>query len=318
MQPEKPKHSRRWSSRIIEILIVIVAFAVVIDFFAPDTPQATISAEPVIVIPATNNQPTNAIEAEDLFEQSSTLLSQEDYEGALALVNMAIEIAPNPLDRYYWQQAWLLGQVRQHEAAIDVYRTLLEKGSNRAYALGGLCYNYGSLSDFDAATDYCEAAGEYGSHSQFSQDAMCYIHGFTGHYELAVEECTDWIENNRHPYAYNNRSHAHLMLGNYWRTIQDATQSIERNTDRPEMPYTNRGLAQIALGQYTEGYADLMIAYGVDPTYPDIYLGLGQYHFAMGNTGDALENYCRYINMAWVTPSATILAQVETLGGCGD
>jgi tetratricopeptide (TPR) repeat protein len=147
---------------------------------------------------------------------------------------------------------------------------------------------------------------------------MCYIHGFTGQYELAVEECSNWIENHAHPYAYNNRSHAYLMLGNYEQTIRDATQAIALNTDRPEMPYTNRGLARIALGQYTAGYADLMVAYGVDSTYPDIYLGLANYHYRMDSPDDALANYCRYLSLAWVTPYDSVFAIIERLGGCDE
>ena len=75
----------------------------------------------------------------------------------------------------------------------------------------------------------------------------------------------------------------------------------------PEMPYTNRGLAKIALGQYESGYADLMVAFGADNTYPDIYLGFAQYHDHTGNLNEAQENYCRYLDMAWVTPQDSVL-----------
>jgi tetratricopeptide (TPR) repeat protein len=317
IQAEKPKGKRRWSSRIIESLIVVVALALTINFFMPEAPTpATTYAEPIVVIPQTAN--TNTVAAETLFEEALALIDNEDYEGALALVNLAIETDDAPSERYYWKQAWLLGQVRQHEAAITAYQTLLATGRNQAYALGGLCFNHGSLSNFAEATEYCEAVGDYSSHEQYSNDTMCYIHGFTGQYELALEECNNWIAKHAHPYAYNNRSRANLMLGNYEQTIRDATQAIYMNTDRPEMPYTNRGLARIALGQYSEGYADLMVAYGVDSTYPDIYLGLANYHYRMGSRDDALANYCRYMSMAWVTPSDTVLAHIQTLGGCGD
>lgn len=303
MQPEKAKNKRRLSSRVIEILIVIVAVALTIDFFSPDAPPSTPAIEPIVVIADNDN-----VDAEALFDEAITLMDDEDYEGALALINMAIAANDSPPHRYFWKQAWLLGQVQQHETAIEVYLVLLETGQNEAYALGGLCFNYGSLSDFATATEYCESAGEYSSHSQYSQDSMCYIHGFTGQYDLAIEECTNWIENNPHPYAYNNRSRAYLMLGYYEQTIRDATRSIELNTDRPEMPYTNRGIARIALGQYSDGYADLMVAFGADPTYPDIYLGLGMYHDAMGNEVEATNNYCHYIDTAWAIPDDAVQA----------
>jgi tetratricopeptide (TPR) repeat protein len=314
MRLEKPKNSRRWSSRIIEMLIVMVAIGLTINFFATDTADTTPShtyIEPVVVIPA-NDQ----IEAEALFDEAMTLMGNADYEGALALVNMAIELDDAPPRRYFWKQAWLLGQVRQHQAAIDVYLNLQATGENPAYALGGLCFNYGSLSNFVEATHYCEAAGDYDSHSQYSQDSMCYIHGFTGQYELAVEECTNWLTYESHAYAYNNRSHAYLMLEDYQNAIADATQAILLQTDRPEMPYTNRGLAKIALGQYSEGYADLMVAYGADNTYPDIYLGLGMYHDKMDDEYLARENYCAYVGMAWVTPAESVTERIAELGGC--
>jgi tetratricopeptide (TPR) repeat protein len=313
MRFEKPKNTRRWSSRIIEMLIVIVAIGLTVNFFMPDTSVPSAYIEPIVIIPDNDN-----IEAEALFDEAMTLMGAGDYEGALALVNMAIEIDDAPPSRYYWKQAWLLGQVRHHEAAIDAYLVLLETGENPAYALGGLCFNYGSLSNFVDATHYCEAAGDYDTHAQYSQDSMCYIHGFTGQYELAVEECTNWINYEEHAYAYNNRSHAYLMLEQYENAIADATYSILMGTDRPEMPYTNRGLAKMALGQYSEGYADLMVAYGADATYPDIYLGLGMYYDKMGYEMDALINYCNYVSMAWVTPAESVFDRISELGGCSD
>jgi tetratricopeptide (TPR) repeat protein len=307
MRPEKAKKVRRWSSRLIEMLIVLVAIGLTINFFVPDKTLPPAYIEPLVIIPD-----NDSIEAETLFEQATTLMEAADYEGALALVNLAIELEANPPSRYLWKQAWLLGQVRQHEAAIDTYLTLLESGENDAYALGGLCYNYGSLSAFETATQYCEAAGDYGSHRQYSQDAMCYIHGFTGQYELALAECSNWIANDPHPYAYNNRSRAYLMLGQYEQAIADATTSIMDGTDRPEMPYTNRGLAKLAIGQYTEGYADLMVAFGADATYPDIYLGLSIYHYKMGNHYEGRINYCQYLDRAWVTPVPSVIEPADS------
>ena len=87
------------------------------------------------------------------------------YEESLALVNLAIEVSEDPDMDYYWFQAWLYGEVAEHEAGIDAYLTLLETAQGRyiAYAHAGLCFNYGSLGDFDNATPFCESSGDYSS-----------------------------------------------------------------------------------------------------------------------------------------------------------
>jgi tetratricopeptide (TPR) repeat protein len=313
MSYEKRKNVRRWSSRIIEMLIVITAIGVAIQFFAAQNVSTPPQPEPVVVVQ--NTEPV--MDAEALYWASVEAMNDGDYSGARALITSAIEAHESPPETYYWRRAWLLGQEHRHEEAIEAYQNLLASAGNQAYAFAGLCYNYGSLAEFDTAEQYCAKAGEFQSHTQHSINNMCYIHSFTGPYEQSVRECNSWVRSDSsHPYAYNNRSRAYLMLGNYVQTIEDATRALELNTDYPEMPYTNRGLAKLAMGDYVSGYGDLMAALGADPTYPDIYLGLGMYHDAMGNIAEAQQNYCHYLATAWDSPSDIVVVRINEIGSC--
>jgi tetratricopeptide (TPR) repeat protein len=145
----------------------------------------------------------------------------------------------------------------------------------------------------------------------------CYIRAYFGSdYAGAISDCTQaTLLNNTHPFPYNNRARAYLMMGNYEQAIDDATKSIELGNPYAYLPLTNRGTAYAALGNADAALVDYQAAIEANPDYDEVYARLGEVYRWQNRPTLALQSYCRYLELD-KTPIQFIQDRATELGSC--
>lgn len=310
-----PQNRSRIVRRVIDALIVVVILGIAVRYLTPATTPPERHYELAV-------QPVETgITVDALYQEAINLRDDEQYEGALALLDFAIAEADTPDAWMLGERVWLLNTLERYEEAITEHEALIEIFPLTEWRANNYCYSHSRLNLFAAGWEACNTALAVDGDNYFAETHLCYIGSYSGDHELAVEYCDAWIaEEPDDPYPYNNRGRAHLLLGAYDQALADINRSIALENDHPHMTHTNRALVYLALGDTGAAYDDLQVALDADPTYPDVYLGLAQYHELLHDRGwdddGILENYCSYLDLSWQTPDETILERVDALGGC--
>ena len=90
--------------------------------------------------------------------------------------------------------------------------------------------------------------------------------------------------------AYNNRGLTNVALGQYEAAFADYDAAIARNPDYVET-YNNRGLAKVSLGQYKAAIADYDAAIARNPASATVYNNRGVAKVALGQFEAASADY---------------------------
>lgn len=303
--------------RVIDVLIVALMIGIGIRYLAPaPVAEPVIIREPVVQTVETGITPIS------LYDRAVELRKADNYEGALAVLNVAISEADEPNAWMLGERVWLLNSLERYDEAIVAHEAMIEVVPLNAWRANNYCYSHSSLNNFERAWDVCSEAAALDANNHYARQHLCYIGSYYEHYQVAIDYCTAWIaEEPSDPYPYNNRGRAHLMLGNYAQAIEDITRSIEMENDHPHMTYTNRALAYMGSGEWDLAYADLETAFATDTPYPELDLANAYRieHLAVTENFDlmwALPAYCSYIENSWITPDEAIFERVDQLGGC--
>jgi tetratricopeptide (TPR) repeat protein len=297
---------------LAESLLLLVAVIVIIRaiMFAPN---------PVVYEQPLDTQ-TLLVTMTDttLLTHAQDRLKQGDVDGSIAILDVAIEIAPAPSDEMFATRALAYSRMSQFAEAVRDYQAAISYNPNNPMYHTGLCYNSALIRDYTLAVPACDTAITLQPDNWIVWNDRCYLRAYyTGALDDAINDCTQsLVLNPTHPYPYNNRARAFLLRGNYAEAIVDATHSIDLGNRYPALPYTTRGTAYAALGNFGQAMVEYQAALAVDPTYPELLLRLGEWYRYQNQGEQARQAYCRYVEHDRY-PIQYAIDQAQALGGCG-
>jgi tetratricopeptide (TPR) repeat protein len=227
-----------------------------------------------------------------LGELVGAYMDLEEWETARPLALEYLSRMPNA--------TWALYNVGQIErnlkhfpAAVAAYRKALvthNSDSVRVYSQLASCYvQMNEMALAAAADDQC---------LRMSKDKIEYLvtigyhYGLEGRYEEAIALLDRYIAaDSTHPYAYNNRGYAKLMLGQYEASILDFDRSMALKNDYAHWPPRNRGNALRALGRYPEAIADYTLSLSYHSDYVEALTDRGETYLLMGDREKAKADF---------------------------
>lgn len=295
--------------RLVEAIVLIVALLISLQHYT--TPlQAQIDE-------LKQTTEATAADAWDLYQRALFLQQDADPQGALALLNYALEIAPAPFAQGLGLRGMLYADLNRNDDALVDLQQAVALNPNALEWQATLCQMKAERRNFAAAEQHCAIAVQLAPDDFSLVNTLCFVRSYNDRLPEAINDCTSAINLAAdHPYPWSNRAHAHLELGNYAAAIQDATRSIQLGNDYPQMPHTVRGRAYMAQNRFDEALSDFQIALESDTAYPDVYAGLGEWYDLQGALASARDYYCGYLTLAWTTPTAQVQQRVAQLGGC--
>ncbi|MEL7406871.1 MAG: tetratricopeptide repeat-containing serine protease family protein [Cyanobacteria bacterium J06558_2] len=199
----------------------------------------------------------------DLVDLGRKALKQEDYRGAIAFFNQALEKDANDLNAYY-SRGEAFYRLENYAAAITDFNQFLRLSPNNY-----LVYFYRG-----------------------------YIRGEQGDYQGAIADYNQTIELDADfDLAYTNRGFAYGKLGNAQQAIADYNQAIQLNLESATA-YYNRGLIYGRdLGDYQQALADFTKSIELDSDDAQVYVDRGNVYKLLENTKSAVEDYSQAIRI---------------------
>lgn len=190
----------------------------------------------------TPNSDSDVISASDLaLQKGNSFYKEGKIKEALNEINIALQFDTNNVDALFFR-ALCRNQNNNGMGAIDDYKLIIEKikSTNPKYFLIGTVYN--NLGYHLVEIDRLDEALPY------------------------INEALSLAPNES--YIWSSRGEIYYKKGEYEKSIQDMTKSIELyelKTSRasfsfPDLSYYFRGLAEIKLGKIRKGCKDLRIA----------------------------------------------------------
>jgi tetratricopeptide (TPR) repeat protein len=215
----------------------------------------------------------------------------EDYNRSLELNN------PEPA-LVHFNRGLAYADLGEYEQAIANYTRAIELNNPDpalVYTNRGIAYRnlgeYGhAIADYDRAIalnpEYAFVYYNRGIAYRNLGESRHAIADYDRAIELGLEDAR----------AYTNRGNTYQDLNEYESAIADYDRAIELNNDI--LAYKNRGNAYFALGEYERAMEDYDRAIVLDPEYTDVYLARGILHQQLGNTGQAIADYERFLDLS--------------------
>jgi tetratricopeptide (TPR) repeat protein len=192
--------------------------------------------------------------SDDLYGLGLAKQNQEDYRGAIAAYNRAIQMNSRYSYAYYKRGDVYYEQGKYRNSLNDLNRAI-KLGINHVDA-----YNYRGLTR-EKLADNRGAIADYTK--VISLDAQYY-------------------------YAYDNRGNIYYKLKQYHKAIADYTQAIEINSNYTDA-YINRGLARYEIGDLSNSIKDLRRAIYRDRSSAQIHLALAVALYKYGKKAEAIN-----------------------------
>ena len=182
----------------------------------------------------------------------------QDYTGAIADYNKAIQLNPN-YDTAYDKRGNAKAALKDYIGAIEDYNKTIQLNSKYdiAYVNRGLVKYY--LQDY------------IGSIADYSKGIL-----LNPYYAL----------------AYNNRGLAKYYLQDYRGAISDYSKAIQLNPDYADA-YNNRGCANLYFKDYTEAIADYNIAIQLNPDNDKAYYNRGNAKYYLDDKNGACKDWSK-------------------------
>ncbi len=271
--------SQRWSSLVVEGLLVFVVVVAAGRFFSP---EADIVVEPPDEEAVLNLQATidanqyeldtrTTLDLENLMELAMTHVRNQDYADGIALYDVIIDIEPNVSNHYGWR-GYAFMNSGQYEQGVADYQALLDINPDSFEAYNSLCWGYGEFGDYDRALSNCDRA-----------------------YELASDDLDRVI-------AVENRCWVNYEAGNYTQALSDCQQVFQI---QPGCTHASCSLAYWNIGRVhaVTGEANLALTYysralRYGSRYPGMYLDIGNALYEAGWYEDARLVYERHVELA--------------------
>ena len=233
--------------------------------------------------------------AEGYYNRGIAKSGLDDYHGAIADYDRAIELNPNYAEAYFLRgfAKHKLGDYRgakaDYDRAIELKPEDADAYSNRGIAKRKLNDYAGAVADYSRAIELDPDEADAHFLRGIAKGKLGDHDGAIADYSRAIELDPDDAN------AYYNRGIAKRKLDDYYGAIADYSRAIELKPDYADT-YTNRGLAKSKLGDLRGAIADFDQAIELKPEDADAYYnrglakgGLGDYHGAIADFDRAIE-----------------------------
>lgn len=298
---EKP---RRWSSHIIEGLLVLVAIVITVDFlhmrFTKDAFHYSVDQSAIMA------------------ERAQEHVIMGDDAGALALITLALETTTQPRAAYFGIRADILSRHEDFDNAATDYAHAITLDPENEMWYSGLCRSQIELDEFAAAEATCTLGLLYSPDNFVLLNNRCLARVELGDGEAALTDCNAALDmGGVHPYIYHNRARASLLLSDWHTAITDADTALDMGHDMPQLPLTTRGIAELEAGDWQSAQMSFVNALQMNPHHAGAYLGLGRaYDAGTSSNAQALSAYCAYLAQAGAAAQGYAIDRVIELGGC--
>jgi tetratricopeptide (TPR) repeat protein len=200
--------------------------------------------------------------AEDFLEQGNEKYRNQDYQGAFADYDRAIQLKPDYAIAYY----------------------------NRGGVRSALGDKKGAISDFDRAIQLNSDDATTYHNRGVARSALGDNEGAFSDYDRAIRLKPDDAK------AYNNQGIARGALGDNEGAFSDYDRAIQINPDLAEA-YNNRGLARRNLGDNEGAISDYDRAIQIKPDYATAYVNRGDARRDLGNNAGAIQDYQKALEL---------------------
>ncbi|GAB5493149.1 MAG: hypothetical protein Phog2KO_33640 [Phototrophicaceae bacterium] len=273
-------------------------------------------ASPRIPTQALSIETEPALNQDLLVAQAESRIANNNIVGGLALLDVTIQQG-QPSARIFGARAAAYARIGDYaNAIIDYEQATVLAPENGDYQFG-LCFARVQAEDYQNSLLACGNAINIMPTHFMARNNRCYVRAYhVGDYAGAIEDCTQAIAlDSTHPYPYNNRARAYMMLGSYQQAIADASQSIALGNPYDYLALTNRGTAYMASGDANAALNDFSVAIQSNADYDEVYARLGELYRWQNQPELARQSYCHYMTITDVLLQV-IIERINELGGC--
>ncbi len=222
----------------------------------------------------------------------------DDYQGALADYNQAIELQPDSAENYFWR-ANIRSELKDYQGALaDCNQAIkFQPDNGDGYSCRGSVRSY--LEDYQGALDDLDRA------IKINPDDITYyfdrgkVRRILQDYKAALADYNQAITiEPKLAFVYNNRGQFYVNLKDYHRALADFEQAIKLDPENV-LAYSNRGFVYGKMRDYQKALADLAHAIKLKPTLKgaffiyltrsDIYKELKDYQAALADANQLIK-----------------------------
>jgi tetratricopeptide (TPR) repeat protein len=197
---------QRWSTLLIEGLIVVVAIIATVGFLTPDQSESLENADLIARLEATiaaqesalaelNANPDatqGLLELQTVKTMAWDNLSNEEYRAAIALYNVLLEEEPN--DAYHYSaRGFALSNIDEHALAIADYNKALELDSSLTGVYNNRCWSYAELGNYSKALEDCNTLISMRSTADYPYLNRGIVYEMMGNMDAAIVDYMYWI-----------------------------------------------------------------------------------------------------------------------------
>ena len=256
--------------------------------------QGAVEAESVAVEPGPDavvarDDGGNQDEAGVLYDQGLARLQEQDWAGALAAFERALELAPGEV-RFWEKQGLALQQLGRYGEAIEANRRAMALTA----ATVGMSFKIEESIDPSISPQLDFAVPLAPADSWLALAEQQYM---SGDLQGVLESLDRTLELNPNFLAtWGKRGQVLQNLGRYEEAITSYDRALELKPNFPGA-WSDRGMALYNLGRYEEAITSYDRALELNPNLPEVWSSRGKALDYLGHYEEAIESYNRALGL---------------------
>ncbi len=233
--------------------------------------------------------------------QAELLESLQDFEGALAIYEKAVEDSPDA-GSVHVALGWFLGHtprfsLRNDDRAMQHLQKAVELEPRNLRALGALAEQYiVKVKDYDKAMQLVERVLELNPDDAWGFLNRAEIHSARGAFELAKLDVDRAIELSPTVWTYFSRGRLHAKIGNYELALADFDQATATDPNVANV-YADRGTLHKDRGAFDLALADFSKVIELTPNIADFYNRRASIYFELRNFPESIADLTRAMEL---------------------
>jgi tetratricopeptide (TPR) repeat protein len=243
------------------------------------------------------SSPTKAKDgSETAFSKANSLYNAGRYSDAVKEYLQGLKSYPNDFNAYTSLGLSYIN-LRQPEAAIEVFKRAVSLRPKSALAHSNLSYGYLEAGRFDEALKAAQEAVELNPRYAIALNNLGYAHLRLGNYNESVNALKAAIEmDETYIKAYSNLGQAYFLLGRHEEAAEILKQAVRINPNEWE-PHSVLGRTYMILERYENAAELLGEAIRIDPTKPTDHFGRGAALAQIGRYEEAVESFTQGLTL---------------------
>jgi WD40 repeat protein/serine/threonine protein kinase len=229
-------------------------------------------------------------DVDENIKRGKQLIEQKDYQAAIHIFDMVLQLSPNDAEVYYWRGRTYF-KLKEYTKAIEDFNNALQWNPNYAEAYCWRGDAHCELGEYQEALQDANTALQFNFKLAEAYAVRSGAHFGLGGNETAMKDINTALQYKPdYAEAYLLRGAINCKLEKYQAGVKDFSSALLHNPDCAEAYYV-RALAYASLEEINAVINDINLAIKLNPDFAEAYDLRGNVNCVQGNYAAAIRDF---------------------------